>query len=138
MRLNDLDLDDNGFCALRFDERLVVHIQHLAREDQLLLYADLGPPALGAALYADLLRGNLFWRATLGATLSLSEDEPAHVVIAQKLAWQPLDEAALEQHLERFVNIVEDWQGMVSAEIAEVTVAPGAPLPASGEGIVRA
>ena len=76
MGLGDLALDADGGCALRFDGRSIVNMQYRANDDSLRFYCDLGVPARGPAVHADLLRGNLFWRTTFGATLSLSGDEP--------------------------------------------------------------
>jgi hypothetical protein len=115
MRLGDLALDGDGACALRFDGRSVINLQYRASEDALWLYADLGVPASGPELYADLLRGNLFWRATLGATLSLSGDEPPHVVLALPTAWRGLNGAQLAAKLETFLNTVEDWSELIAA-----------------------
>ena len=111
--LGPLRLDDQGFCALRFDDTLLINIQYWADGEQLVLFADLGPPAGGVKLYPVLLKANLFWRTTLGATLSLSEDDPPHVIIALQQACQSLDAGQLSTLLERFVNTVEDWTEVV-------------------------
>ena len=113
MGLGDLALDDHGSLALSFDDSLVVNLQALADDDLLLLYADLGPPAAGERIYPALLRGNLFWRATLGATLSLTGDEPPHVVLAQETRWRGQDLGAMVAFLERFLHTAEDWLEVV-------------------------
>ena len=76
MRLSDLKLDNDGGCAVRLDKKLVVNLQCREVERELWFYVDMGTPATGSKIYADLLRGNLFWSATFGATLSLSGDTP--------------------------------------------------------------
>lgn len=113
MGLSELTLDEEGFTALRFDADLVINLQYVVDSEALLLYADLGPAASGAALYPTLLRANLFWRATLGATLSLSGTEPPHVILAQEFPWQQLRMEELATRLESFVNTVEDWQAVI-------------------------
>ncbi len=128
MGLGDLSLDEQGFCALRFDEKLVINLQYWADDEQLLLFADLGPSAIGVQLYSNLLRANLFWRATLGATLSLSEDDPPHVILALQQPWQPLDAAQLNASLERFVNTVEDWSEVVENTGTDSKLADDTPL----------
>lgn len=65
-------------------------------------FADLGVPAAGPAAYEDLLRGNFFWRSTLGAALSLSGDQPPHAIIALPVAWRGLDGPRLATQLESF------------------------------------
>jgi hypothetical protein len=114
MGLGELALDGDGACALRFDGRSVVNLQYRANENALWLYADLGVPARGPELYADLLRGNLFWRTTFGATLSLSGDEPPHVIMALPTTWRGLDGTQLAAKLETFLNTVEDWSELVA------------------------
>jgi hypothetical protein len=109
MGLCDLALDDHGSVALRFDDSLVVNLQAVADDDLLLFYADLGPPTAGERIYQALLRGNLFWRATLGATLSLTGDEPPHVVVAQETRWRGQDLGAMVAFLERFLHTAEGW-----------------------------
>lgn len=115
MGLGELALDGDGGCALRFDGRSVVNLQYRANEDALWLYADLGEPASGPEIYADLLRGNLFWRTTFGATLSLSGDVPPHVIMALPTAWRGLNGAQLAAKLETFLNTVEDWSELVAS-----------------------
>ena len=83
MRLDGLRLDDDGYCALRFDNEFTINFQYGDNHQQL-HGADLGIPARGEKLYLTLLQANLFWRLTMGATLSLSGDEPAHVIIASQ------------------------------------------------------
>src|SRR5262245_34179633 len=113
MGLRALALDDRGSVALRFDDSLVVNIQAVADDELLLFYADLGPPAAGERTYPALLRGNLFWRTTLGATLSLTGDEPPHVVLAQETRWRGKDLGAMVAFLERLLCTAEDWLEVV-------------------------
>lgn len=115
MAFDDLALDGEGACAVRFDGRTVVNLQCLEAQDKLWLFADLGPVNGSAELYADLLRGNLFWRATLGATISLSGDEPPHAILTLPVDWRGLDGAQLAMRLETFVNTLEDWAELLEA-----------------------
>jgi hypothetical protein len=126
MELSDLALDDNGSVALLFDDSLVVNLQAVADGDLLLFYADLGPPAAGERIYPALLRGNLFWRVTLGATLSLTGDDPAHVVLAQEKRWRGRDLGAMVAFLERFLHTAEDWLEVVH-DGGDVGLEPSSP-----------
>ncbi|MBT9292936.1 type III secretion system chaperone [Prosthecodimorpha staleyi] len=114
MGLPNLALDADLTCALGFDRRSVVNIQYRPDRDALWFFADLGVPAAGEAAYEDLLRGNFFWRSTLGATLSLSGDQPPHVILALSVAWRGLDGARLAKQLESFVNTTEDWSEVIA------------------------
>jgi hypothetical protein len=116
MQLNNLFLDPEGACAVNLDKQFVINFQYRETQDQLWLYADLGVPAGGQAIYCDLLRGNLFWDATKGATISLSGDEPSHVVMAISLTWRNLNDITIAQRLETFVNTIEDWTEYISSK----------------------
>lgn len=123
MGLSGLALNAGGTCAVSFDGRSLVNIQYRPDTEALWLFADLGAPAAGEAIYGDLLRGNFFWRTTFGATLSLSGDDPAHVVLALPVVWRGLDGARLAQTLEVFLNTLEDWAELIAQPI-DAAVAP--------------
>ena len=111
MGLSDLQMDADGGCALELDRRMTISLQHREAENELWLYADLGPtPQRTPAFYEQMLQANLFWRLTLGATLSLSGDEPPHLVLARPLPWMHLGLAGLIAAVDTFVKTVEDWQ----------------------------
>lgn len=115
MGLSQLQMDADGGCALELDQRMVVSLQYRETDDELWLYADLGPvPRRSPAFYEKLLQANLFWQQTSGATLSLSGDQPPHVVLAHALHWLPMDDTRLGAAMERFVNAVEEWQVQLS------------------------
>lgn len=118
LELEELSFDDEGFTALRFDEDLVVNFQAVS-DDALMLYADLGVPARGDAIYPDLLKANLFWRTTMGATLSLTDDPKPRVILAIEFLWQNLEIAELTTRLESFVNAVEDWGELVNKDTGQ-------------------
>lgn len=115
MGFDNLALDAEGACAVRFDGRTVVNLQCHDELDSLWMFADLGPVSGSAEAYADLLRGNLFWRATLGATISLSGDEPSHVIMTLPVAWRRLNGEQLSLRLETFVNTIDDWAELLQA-----------------------
>ena len=116
MRLSDLKLDNDGGCAVRLDKKLVVNLQCREVERELWFYVDMGTPATGSKIYADLLRGNLFWSATFGATLSLSGDAPPHIIITLPISWYGMDGSTLLKQLEIFVNAVEEWSEYIANE----------------------
>ncbi len=106
--LGDAVLDANGACAMQFDERYIVTIQCDEAEDALCFHADLGDLPRPQTC-VDLLRANLFWQGTGGATLALSHDDPPRVILARSVAWRGAGTAALLEVLETFVNTVEEW-----------------------------
>jgi hypothetical protein len=113
--VGELILDEDGACALRIDDKLRVDFQYWPDREHLMIYVDLGVPEAGAEIYIELLRANLFWRMTFGATLSLSNDAPPHVVLAQTSDWRSLRASSLKEMVERFVNTAQDWKEMIHA-----------------------
>lgn len=129
MSLPALKLDENGGCALEFDERITVSLQYREPENQLWMYAILGHAPEGRPeLYERLLQANLFWRHTLGATLSLSGDTPPNVVLARPLHLTSLDESSLSNAVETFLNTAIDWQAVVVDTKTESVAPAGFPL----------
>jgi hypothetical protein len=114
--LEKLSLDEEGFSSLRFDDRFVINLQAVPDDEALMLYTDLGAPASGDQIYADLLRANLFWRSTMGATLSLSDDATPHVILAREFSWRHYDFGQVISVLETFVNTAEDWSELVQSK----------------------
>lgn len=136
MGLSQLQMDPDGGCALALDQRMTISLQYRQAENELWLYADLGPtPQRTPAFYEQLLQANLFWRLTMGATLSLSGDEPPHLVLARPVHWASLDDTGLGTALETFVNTVEDWQEQL-ANVEDDGIA-GAPPADSMELLTR-
>lgn len=111
MGLSQLPFDADGGCALELDQRMIVSLQYRETENELWLYADLGPVSRRSpAFYEKLLQANLFWQQTSGATLSLSGDAPPHAVLARPLHWMPMDGTSFGAAVEAFVDTVESWQ----------------------------
>lgn len=133
LKLNELQLDTHGGCAIELDRRITVNLQYRELEDELWLYADLGlAPMRSTAFYESLLQANLFWRQTAGGTLSLSGDEPPHVVLARSLEWLRMDISSFGAAVETFVNAVEDWQEQLIKADADTSASIGASASAAG------
>lgn len=115
MDLPGLALDSEGLCGLQFDGRYDIGLRYDAGTYELWFFADLGAPVSGESSYVHLLRGNLFWHATSGATLSLTQDEPPNVVAAVAVKWRHHDAASLAAQLESFVDTVESWSRTVAS-----------------------
>lgn len=107
--LSDLQLDNDGLCALRFGGTVTVEMS--AEDDKLLIYSDLGAVLDGeeSPVYTSLLQANLFWHSTYGATLSITDDHPAHVVLALQINWPSLTPVKFEEIMEQFVSTAEHW-----------------------------
>ncbi len=114
--LGNLAFDEKGFCAMRFDGKHVINVQYLEEDGRFLLFADLGPPAGGEKMYATMLQANLFWRATIGATFSLTRDDSPHAVLALTVDWKVLNGAQLAETVERFLDTIEDWSERLASD----------------------
>ena len=126
MGLSELRMDEHGGCGLELDQRMIDSLQYRETENELWLYADLGPVVQRSpASYERLLQANLFWQATSGATLSLSADQPPHAVLARALHWMSLDDASFGMAVESFVNTVEDWQAQLHQADPETEAGAG-------------
>ena len=108
--LDALVFDEENAVSISVDDTIVLDLQLLDESEDLLLFTDFGPPENGPDTYPMLLKANLFWRATQGATFSITDDEPAHVVLTTALSWRHLDAEQLVFAFERFVHTVEDWR----------------------------
>lgn len=106
-----LRLDEQGFCSLRFDDRIAVSLQYDGHREQLLVYSNLGPaePDERGYIYETLLKANLFWRSSCDATFSLTDDTPPLVVLALACPLATLSPQGFGAIVERFVNSAEDW-----------------------------
>jgi hypothetical protein len=125
----DLALDEAHCCTLAFDS-VVVNFEFDESSEQLFLYASLGPmPAAGSRVYAQLLEGNLLWKDTGGATLSLDR-KGGRVMLHQGLPAERLSEVDFKAAVEQFVNVAEAWTQRVSEGAAQPREEAGAPPPA--------
>jgi hypothetical protein len=102
--------DADGHCELRFDEKYAVHLQHDAEQNTLTLYTVVGqvPPLAKQAAYEMLLKANLFWLGTDGATLGL-DAQSGTVFLARRLALAEFSVASLEGALKSLVDNAEYW-----------------------------
>jgi hypothetical protein len=126
----DLALDEAHCCTLAFDS-VVVNFELDESSEQLFLYASLGPmPAAGSRVYEQLLEGNLLWKDTGGATLSLDR-EGGRVMLHQGLPAARLSEVDFKAAVEQFVNVAEAWTQRVSKGAAPPPDEAGAPRPSA-------
>lgn len=117
VQLPDLTPDAMGGCALRFDDGPTVTLQVNPNDgEEVWLMADLGIPPPSIELYEHLLRANLLWRTTFGATLSLADgpEGSKHVIVARSLRWRAMDITQMVACLETFVDTAQDWSDLLA------------------------
>ena len=109
--LPQLTVSGSGACAIRFDDLITVNLKRSDVDaSQLWLFSDLGTPAAGEAMHAALLRGNLFQ----DTVLSLTDDEPARVVISRALTWRSLNAPQLADQMAAFIDAAENWLNVLA------------------------
>jgi hypothetical protein len=109
----ELELDEDGYCCLFFDD-VVVNMEWDDENERLLLYTSVGdiPEDGREELFEKLLDANLFWKNTGGATLSIDNGEK-RVVMTYELLLANVSFADFKTVLENFVNVAEAWMGQL-------------------------
>jgi hypothetical protein len=117
--IDALCFDDGGTCTLSMDET-VLALELDEGEDRLVLHAGLGSlRAEGQAeLFARLLEGNLFWKATHGATLTLDHREDRALLMRVIPLNSP--PAGFPGLVERFVDAAEAWREVIATAFGAV------------------
>jgi hypothetical protein len=133
--IDDLALDEEGYCCLAIDRDLIVNIELDADGGRLVLYSMVGQPGPDrAAALEMLMQANYLGQGTGGAILG-AQPETGAIVLSCALPADRLDLPAFNGALERFVNTAEDWMrrlaGPAPAAAAEAApaAAPDFPMP---------
>jgi hypothetical protein len=141
--LADLAPDEEGYCALAFDD-LPVHFQYDADKDEVVAFSRIGTADEDRLeeIYGMLLAANLFWQGARGATLSV-EPYTSTVFIADRRP-AGLSDAVFQAWLGEFVDIAGYWRGRLARvnaggpiDEADQTPGPGGDTP-GGDYMVRA
>ncbi|WP_050031287.1 type III secretion system chaperone [Verrucomicrobium sp. BvORR034] len=116
--LDQLGLDENGACALQFDDRITVYLVELEKEAAIRLVSDLGTPSPdveGAAFQRCLLEANWLGTGTHGATLSL-EPETGNVCLWRQASLAALNPVSFTDLVGQFVDTAEAWTALIQGE----------------------
>ena len=108
--LPDLAPDKDNYCCLGFDDKIVTHLQYNEESEVLMLFAQLGTidEDKTADIYPRLLKANLFWQGTGGATIGV-DDETREVLLSYQVAMRLIDFSKFQELLEGFINTAELW-----------------------------
>ncbi len=108
--------DDDNYCCLGFDDKIVVHLQYNEENDVVMLFCQIGivDEDKAKAIYPRLLKANLFWQGTGGATIGL-DDETREVLMAYQISVDGMDYPKFQELLEGFVNTSELWINTLEA-----------------------
>ena len=109
--LTDLRFDGNGCARLAIEGAPALDFERdVAGAIQLYSVLAPLPPAGREALYARLLKGNLFGASTAGASLAI-DDLHDEVLLCRTVLAELATPASFAAEVEVFVNAAEDWQG---------------------------
>lgn len=139
--LPELAPDDDNYCCLGFDDKIITHLQYNEENDVVMLFAQLGvvDEDKAALIYPRILKANLFWQGTGGATLGV-DDESKEVLMAYQIPIQMLDFSKFQELLEGFINTAELWintleavqKGIDSTPDKKMTGTEGIKMPPQG------
>jgi hypothetical protein len=120
--LSSLALNEQGMCALGFDDKINVDIVDRSDQDQIVLLAKIGSvPADGKeSLYEMLLAGNAFGSETAGAAIGVNKNDGA-IVLSYILVESMLSYDLFKIILSNFVDIAETWIDKIAAFAPEVS-----------------
>jgi hypothetical protein len=123
--VSNLATEDNGVCVLAFDGRMHLYLLVDHTTDHLLVWSTLGalPADKAEATLRTLMRTNLFWLGTQGATLGLMPDSD-NVVLAIPRPIGSVDGDGLRDLIELMVERAEALAPVATGE---------APSPGEGE-----
>lgn len=113
-----LATEENGVCLLVFDGRTRINLLADPTTDHLVVWSTLGalPADKAEATLRALMRANLFWTGTQGATLGLMPDSD-NVVLAIRRPLDSVDVAALRDLIELMVERVEALTATLAGEV---------------------
>jgi hypothetical protein len=112
--LPNLRFDGNGCARLLIDDAPALNFERDAN-GAIHLYSVLAPlpPDGREALFANLLRGNLFGESTAGASLAI--DEPrGEILICRTVVAELMTGPAFVTMVEVFVDAAQNWAGRIT------------------------
>ena len=117
--LDDLELDEAGYCCLVIDKNLVINIELDEPERRLMLYSLVGRPGPDRLPVPNMaMEANYLGRGTGGATLGV-QPEGGGIVLSRGVPLAGLDLPGFNGALERFVNTAEAWTKRLAEPAAE-------------------
>lgn len=113
--LEELVLDEDEFCTLVFDDRIVVNFNYHEPSSSLLLVSALGDvqPSERESIYERMLEANFTWGSTQGLLLSLDKENKVATLICRENLTD-MAQPKFEEVLQQFVNASEYWMDEVS------------------------
>ena len=120
MQLDDLQLDEDGFCSVGFDDRITITVHSDSEAGTAVFSAEIGtiPPDNELDLYRAMLQANFAWNQTGGiGTLCLAPDDenpaPRMASIMHQTPVRSLDEASFQNLFDQFLETAEAWTNYI-------------------------
>lgn len=114
--LESLEPDEDLYCCLGFDDKIITHLQYNEENEVLMLFAQLGviDESMISEIYPKLLKANLFWQGTGGATIGV-DDETREVLMCYQVPISTMDVVRFQELMEGFINTAELWINTLEA-----------------------
>lgn len=112
--VQSIKVNEEGGCALTFDDKIIVNMDYDGELDLLTLYCRLGTiaPDQAGTVYPLLLEANVLWAGTGGATLGVISDDRSVVLAYQERA-AAIDARRFEGLLSGLVDAAEFWTRLI-------------------------
>jgi hypothetical protein len=121
-----LEMDDEGYCLVRIDDKLDLSIEFDEDSQSVLLSVRCGllPEANRAAILQELLDANFYWTGSGGATLATNSREGA-VYLQYREPAASLEQQRLADLIQAIVSNAEMWnERLVELAVAAPGVEP--------------
>lgn len=129
--LDGLEIDEDGIAAIMADD-IRLSFMEVAATRQFVMFADVAEKPRGnlERLYETLLKAQHLGEATDGATFSLSPDGTISLYRLEPLV--DLDAKLLAKIVESFLNLTEQWRGLIAEYRPDAAPPPADETPAEG------
>lgn len=113
--MDSIEVDEDGFISLSFDERITLNIQADAETESVVLSAELGTVDSDnqADIMHTMLTANFGWMETGGiGTLSLipaEANDPITACVMYRQKVRTLDATSFQSLCDEFVDVAEAW-----------------------------
>lgn len=114
--LEGLKADNEGYCCLAFDEKIVVHIQYNYPNDSVMFFCQIGQLSEESQrrLRKKILKADLLWQGTGGTTIGV-DNETGEVMMSFQESMELLDSERFQEVLRGFVETAEIWMKALEA-----------------------
>lgn len=112
-----LQMDEEGLAFLPLSNEFFLHLQADPERQCFIGFAVVGslPVHPPVSLLKQLLQANRFWRETGGATLSLDEEQPPRLVLADRYDWPGLDPEDFIEKINQFIDVLHEARSWMDA-----------------------